>query len=299
MSTPSSTRSRTCALAVALLACGACLPIVQASQQDPHPPEDGVPSWFEGKQPLSSPLAPATLQRFSFTTSKAAAFPQTAGWYIRLMPELPADEEPAGVGGEADGRGQGGGVSSLSLIIGSQPNGLPSWDKALMSLTVLNSRWVLHHQKLLEEAHLAGPLPDAHAAWQGACLLSFPSVPAVRSWPRSAPPSFTPSRLHSNSGQSFSPLHLAASLNRPLQPTPAGACLWASPALAAPQPRLPQTSPRRLTLPLPPPMAACCSTWMATAAGCTPTLGATRRLQLRTRAIQRRGQWRPAGPTPS
>ncbi|KAL4431637.1 hypothetical protein ABPG77_001479 [Micractinium sp. CCAP 211/92] len=37
------------------------------------------------------------------------------------------------------GRHCAGGVASLSLIIGSQPNSPPSWDKAMMSLTVLNS----------------------------------------------------------------------------------------------------------------------------------------------------------------
>ncbi len=53
MITPSSTSSparRT--LALAILACAAGLSSVQASQYDPHPPEDGVPSWFEGKQPV-------------------------------------------------------------------------------------------------------------------------------------------------------------------------------------------------------------------------------------------------------
>lgn len=65
----------------------------------------------------------------------------TAGWYIRLMPERDAEEGTASNCNGSSGHGCDS-IASLSLIVGSQPNGPPSWDKAMMGLTVLNSRWL-------------------------------------------------------------------------------------------------------------------------------------------------------------
>ncbi len=99
------------------------------------------------------------------------AAPLFAGWYIRLMPGQLAAEMAGGDTCAVAGRHCTGGVASLSLIIGSQPNSPPSWDKAMMSLTVLNSRWVLQQQK--PEAQLSA-CPGAQKVGKS-CLLNFPA----------------------------------------------------------------------------------------------------------------------------